>query len=278
MRIGGPVLEKWTDPDRWAKAVVDLGYGAAYCPARSTDDDATVAAYENAAARANLVIAEVGAWSNPLSPDARTAAEAMTKCKSMLALADRVGARCCVNIAGSTGEQWAGPHQDAFTEETFERIVACVREIIDAVKPTRTYYTLETMPWMLPDSTDSYLRLLKAIDRERFAVHFDAANLISNPRRYYDSASVIREFVEKLGPRIRSCHCKDILLSGDVTVHFDEVRAGLGGLDHRTLLSQLDKLEADTPLMLEHLSTAEQYAQAANHIREVAADVGAKFL
>jgi len=277
MRFGGPVFGEWTDPDGWARAVGDLGYGAAYCPARPTDDDATVAAYEKAAAKANLVIAEVGAWSNPISPDAEIAKAAMAKCKSMLALADRIGARCCVNVTGSPGTKWAGPHPDDFTEKNFERIVASVREIIDAIKPTRTYYTLETMPWMLPDSADSYLRLLNAIDRDRFAVHFDAANLISSPRRYYDSASVISEFVEKLGPHIRSCHCKDILLSGEATVHFDEVRAGLGRLDHRELLRQLDKLDADTPLMLEHLSTAQEYAQAAKHIRAVAGEVGVEF-
>jgi len=44
--------------------------------------------------------------------------------------------------------------------------------IIDAVQPTRTFYTLETMPWMYPDSPQSYLRLLQAVDRRQFAVHF----------------------------------------------------------------------------------------------------------
>jgi len=277
MRFGGPVFDKWADPDGWARAVRGLGYGAAYCPAKPTDDDATVAAYEKAAAEAHLVIAEVGAWSNPLSPDEKTAREALAKCKAMLALADRIGARCCVNIAGAPSKECAAPHPDALTDETFERIVACVREIIDEVKPKRTYYALETMPWMLPDSADNYLRLLKAIDRGRFAVHFDAVNLICSPQRYFDTGSVIREFVEKLGPHIRSCHCKDILLSKKLTVHLDEVRAGLGGLDYPALLTQLDKLEADTPLMLEHLSTAQQYTQAAKHVRAVAAEVGVKF-
>jgi len=46
---------------------------------------------------------EVGAWSNPLSRDAATAAAAMQKCKTSLSLADRIGSRCCVNIAGARG-------------------------------------------------------------------------------------------------------------------------------------------------------------------------------
>ena len=35
------------------------------------------------------------------------------------------------------------------------------------------------MPWTLPDSPDSYLELMGAIDRRQFAVHFDPTNLIN---------------------------------------------------------------------------------------------------
>ena len=40
-----------------------------------------VRAPEAAARAADIVIAEVGAWSNPLSPDDETRAEALEKCK-----------------------------------------------------------------------------------------------------------------------------------------------------------------------------------------------------
>ena len=98
-------------------------------------------------------------------------------------------------------------------------IVETTRSIIDAVKPKRTYYTLETMPWAYPDSPDSYLALLQAIDRERFAVHLDPVNLICSPQRYYSSGRLIRECFEKLGPHIKSCHAKDILLQTKLTTH-----------------------------------------------------------
>ena len=274
MRFGGPVLEKWDGPDDWAAAVRELGYGAAYCPAQADDGDELVAAYAAAAEKAGFLIAEVGAWSNPLSPDAETRAAAVEKCKAALALADRIGARCCVNIAGSRGLSWDGPGRENFSDETFDMIVECVRDIIDSVGPARTYYTLETMPWAPPDSTDGYERLMKAIDRERFAVHFDPVNLINCPRRYFGTGEVIREFVARLGRHIRSCHAKDISLSGRLTTHLDEVRPGLGGLDYRTYLKELDKLDEDTPLLLEHLPTAEEYARAAEHVRAVAAEAG----
>ena len=112
-------------------------------------DDATVAAYAEAARRADIVIAEVGAWSNPIDPDATKARAAVAKCAACLDLADRIGARCCVNIAGSrSASRWDGPHPDNFSVGTFDLIVETTRAIIDAVKPRRSFYTLETMPWI----------------------------------------------------------------------------------------------------------------------------------
>jgi len=52
-----------------------------------------------------------------------------------------------------------------------------------------------------------------------------------------------------------------------------EVRPGLGDLDYRTFLTELDRLAPDLPLMLEHLPRAEEYAAAATHIRGVAAEL-----
>ena len=276
LRLGGPVFEKYKDPDGWVKAVKKLGYRAAYCPVRADAKDDVVKAYARAAKEADIIIAEVGAWSNPISPDEKTRREALKKCRTQLALADRIGANCCVNISGSRGRQWDGPSGENLTDETFDMIVETTRAIIDDVKPSRTYFTLETMPWAYPDSADSYVRLLKAIDRKHFAVHLDPVNLVCSPQRYYRTGRLIRECFEKLGPYIKSCHAKDILLQMKLTTHLDEIRPGLGGLDYATFLKELSKIP-ETPLMLEHLKGAEEYRKAADHIRTVAKTVGLSF-
>ncbi len=270
LRLGGPVFEKWQDPQGWVDAVRRLGYRAAYCPLGPGASDAEVRTYEDAARKADIVIAEVGAWSNPICRDEPARQAALEKCRTHLALADRIGARCCVNIAGSLSDTWDGPSARNFTQEAFDLIVQTTRSIIDAVKPTRTYYTLETMPWAYPDSADCYLRLVKAIDRKGFAVHLDPVNLVCSPQRYYGNADLIRECFEKLGPNIRSCHAKDILLQTKLTTHLDEVRPGTGGLDYAVFLKELSRFPG-TPLMLEHLPNAEEYQKAAEHVRTLAA-------
>ena len=274
MRLGGPVFEKCDTPQQWVDALKRLGYSAAYFPIGLEQGEERVHAYANAASAADILIAEVGAWSNPLSPDEDTRAAAVAQCERQLALADLAGARCCVNIAGSRGEQWDGPHPENLTEATFDLIVETVCGILDAVKPTRTYYTLETMPWMYPDSPESYLRLLKAINRERFAVHLDPVNLVCSPQRYFANGDLIRECFAKLGSHLRSCHGKDIILRSALTTHLDEIRPGLGGLDYATFLREIEAVGPDTPLMLEHLQKPEDYQQAAAYVRDVARQVG----
>jgi sugar phosphate isomerase/epimerase len=132
------------------------------------------------------------------------------------------------------------------------------------------------MPWAFPDSPDSYLELIKAIDRKQLGVHLDPVNMINSPRRYYGNGAFIKECFSKLGRYIKNCHAKDILLRSDLTVHLDEVLLGTGGLDYKIYLSELSKLK-DVPLMLEHLKTKEEYDQAAANVRKTAASVGVKF-
>ncbi len=276
IRLGGPVDRK--EPDAWAAAHKELGYRAAYCPVGAQESDDVVKSYAEAARKANLVIAEVGAWSNPISPDETQRKEALKKCREQLALAERIGANCCVNVSGSRNpRQWAGPHKDNLTRETFEMIVETTRSIIDEVKPTRTVFALETMPWAYPDSADSYEKLIQAIDRKGFGVHLDPVNLVISPQVYFASGAMIRNCFRKLGPHIKSCHAKDILLKEDIyTPHLDEVRAGLGGLDYTVLLRELSKL-TDVPLMMEHLPNQGEYKLAAEYIRSVGQKAGIAF-
>jgi hypothetical protein len=100
IRLGGPVFGDFKDPQEWIRAVRAEGYSAAYCPVPIGTDSTTVKAFEKAAKDANIVISEVGAWSNPISRNDKERKEAIKKCKDSLALADLIGAGCCVNITG----------------------------------------------------------------------------------------------------------------------------------------------------------------------------------
>ena len=251
LRLGGPIFAEYDGPDEWVRALKKLGYNAAYCPVDADEDNDVVKAYENAAEKADIIIAEVGVWNNPLDPDDKKRKAAIEYCCKQLYLADLIGAKCCVNVCGSRGEGAVN-----LTDETFDIIVEVVRAIIDEVKPKRSYYALETLPKRFPDSIDNYVRLIKAIDRKGSAAHLDPVNLINNPRRYYSNGDLIRECFAKLGPYIQP---------------------GLGELDYTTYLKEASKLSPSPSLMLEHLEEAHEYREAAKYIRSVAKKSGLSF-
>lgn len=275
VRLGAQLFDSYNDPGEWIRLLKAAGYRAAYCPVGTDADEQEIRAYEETARKQDMVISEVGAWSNTLSPDPEEAKKSMETCTRGLQLADQIGAQCCVNISGSRNkEHWAGPHKDNLSPETFEMVVEITRKIIDEVKPRQTYFALEAMPWSFPYSPDSYLKLLKAIDRDRFGVHLDPMNMITSPEIFFNNGEMIRDCFRKLGPHIRSCHAKDMTIREDIyTPQLDETRAGLGSMDYTVFLTELSKL-GNIPLMIEHLKTAEEYKLAADHIRSVAAKNG----
>lgn len=270
MRFGGLIFKKWRSPEEWAQAAIDYGYSAVYFPVNHTADIKTIDGYKNAADAADLVICEIGVWNNTLdrNPDKRRAN--IDYAVHQLELADYVGANCCVNVAGSFGEQWDGHHPENLTKRGFEEIVKTTQTIIDRVNPKSTYYSLEPMPWMYPDTADSCVELIKAIDRERYAAHLDPVNVISSPQLYYRNGEVIKEWFDKLGSSIVSCHAKDIRLSGSLTVHLDECRPGTGALDYKTYLECLSKLDDRVCLMLEHMTEEIDYIEATKYIKGLA--------
>ena len=144
VRLGGPIFLKSDDPVELAREHRRLGYSAAYCPAAKPDDSARCRAIRDAYAAENVVIAEVGAWRNMLDPDSAKRAENLRYVTERLALDEAVGARCCVDIAGSYNPKvWYGPHPKNLSKEFFDATVENCRTVIDAIKPRATTFSIE---------------------------------------------------------------------------------------------------------------------------------------
>jgi len=278
IRLGGPIFGGSPDPEELARQHRERGYRAAYCPAVKVNDRERLRSIREGFKQNDVVIAEVGVWCNLLDPRPDVRAQNMQRMIDGLAIAEEVDARCCVNIAGSFNpDVWFGPHPENLSEEFFEAAVENARKIIDAVKPKKAKLAYEMMGWSLPDSPDSYLRMIKAVDREAFAVHLDPCNLINSPERFYNNTALLNECFDKLGPWIVSCHAKDLKWEVEMNVHFVEVPLGQGALDYRTYLMRLATLPADVPLMMEHMKTAEEYQTSQDYLKKVGLEIGVLF-
>ncbi len=276
MRLGAPVF-RYKTAEEWALRHVEKGFGAAYWPLPEGASPEDESAFVQAAHRHGLIIAEVGIWNNLLDRDPAKQAANIAYAVRRLRTADRVGARCCVNISGSLSSYWDGPHPDNLSKKTFDQVADITRRILKEAAPERTYYSLEPMPWMFPHDVDSLQRLIAAVDHPHFGVHTDMCNLVNSFDKPYRTGEMTREFFAAFGHLIRSVHAKDTVICEDrLTLHIDEAIPGRGLFDYDTLLRECHRL-GDVPVMAEHLETEEEYDEATGFIRRRAEELGIPF-
>ena len=268
MRLGTSSPLKHKSPQEWAEKQVKLGCGTVVFPLSCNDDERKIIAYKDAAEKAGLTIAEVGIWRNALAGDPDERKANMDYCVNQLRLADFLCARCAVNVAGAFGSRWDGGYKANFTDEAWEKTVAMVQEIIDRANVKNTYFTLEPMPWMIPTSPQEYVRLLEAVDRERFAVHMDIINMINSADRYFKPEEFLDECTDLLGKQIRSCHIKDVHLDERYTIRLEECGPGDGEFPLRYYVEKMNELDPEMPVILEHLSTDRQYLKYMKYLKE----------
>ncbi len=267
MRLGISAQFTHSSPEEWGRLHREAGLGAVVFPLDWKADVKAIDAYVQAAKENDLVIAEVGAWSNPMDPDPEKKAANRNHCLRQLELAEYIGAKCCVNITGAAGEIWDGSYKENYSKETFDGIVLYLQDMLDKVKPVRTHYTLETMPHALPDSPESYLEFIKAVNRPGLGVHMDIVNMLTSPRVYYNNRKLIKDTFDLLGPEILSCHVKDAILDHSLTVCIRETECGKGELDLKYYIEQAEKYNPEMPMIIEHLPDISQYLDAIRYVK-----------
>lgn len=269
MRLGTSSPIGHRTSEEWAKQQKDLGCGAVVFPVSSNEDREKIDAYKKAAAENDLLIAEVGIWCNAISKDIDERKRNMDYSVEQLRLADYIGARCAVNVAGALGPRWDGHYKDNFSKEAFSETVKMVQTVIDRAEIKRTYFTLEPMPWMIPTGPKEYLKLIEAVDRDRFAVHLDIVNMINSADRYFNMEEFIDECFDLFGDRIRSCHIKDIHLKEEYTFQLEECAPGKGELPLWYYASKANEADEDMPVILEHLNTDDEYIKYIGYLKEI---------
>ena len=271
MRIGGSVMKPYNSPKEWLALVKELGYEAVIFPLDSSADHQTRQDYLRCAKDNDLLIGEVGVWRNCMDKDPVKKEAHIRYAIRQLELAEEVGARCCVNIAGAWSALWDGYDPGHGTKAFYDEVVETTQRIIDAVKPSNTCFSLEPMPWMCPESPQEYLQMLRDVDREAFKVHLDFSNMINSLDRYRNASAFITECFTALGPHIRSIHAKDLLIDDHILpLCIKEVPPGEGSIDLSLALRLAAQLEGDVPVFVEHLDTHEQYLAASAHMHRLA--------
>ena len=257
------------DPKEWAAKHKALGLKSVNFPVSIYDGEEKVMAYKDAADEAGLVIAEVGIWRNTLAADLQERRRWIDYSIEQLRMADTIGAVCCVNVVGTPyGPRWDGGYRDNFSAELWKAAVGMIREIIDTAKPRHTKFCIESMPWMIPSSPEEYMRLIEDVDRAEFGTHLDVVNMITSVQKYFYNDEFLLECFEKLRGTICSCHLKDIRLKEEYTFQLQECACGEGILDLELYARLADAESPAMPMIIEHLTTDEEYAASVRYVKE----------
>ena len=268
MRLGLSTSLSGLSPHEWAETLSEAGCKSVVFPVDYTAPDSLIDEYVKEAASHDLLIAEVGIWRNALAADEDERRKNLEYSINQLALADRVKACCCVNVAGSMGERWDGGYKENLSKDAFCKIVKMVKTIIDEVKPRNTFFALEPMPWMIPESPECYKRLMECVSRERFGVHMDIINMINCPERYFYPEDFLERTFDILGHDIKSCHLKDIKLLDGYTFQLKECACGEGTFNLEKYAELADSVNPDMPMIIEHLSGNDAYFESLKYVRE----------
>ena len=255
-------------PEDWAARHKALGLGAVVFPVDYLAGEEKVMAYKRAADDAGLVIAEVGVWRNTLAADLQEREHWIDYAIGQLRMADRIGARCCVNVVGTPyGPRWDGGYRGNFSAELWNMAVDMIRQIIDTACPGHTKFSIESMPWMIPSGPDEYLRLMDDVDRPQFGAHLDVVNMITSPERYFFNDRFLEECFSKLKGRICSCHLKDIRLKEEYTFQLEECACGEGSLDLQRYIALASAEDEHMPMIIEHLCSDSEYEASVRYVR-----------
>ncbi|MBO4347863.1 MAG: sugar phosphate isomerase/epimerase, partial [Lachnospiraceae bacterium] len=87
--------------------------------------------------------------------------------------------------------------------------------------------------------------------------------------RYFNIESFLDKCIDMLGGKIRSCHIKDVHLKEEYTFQLEECAPGRGEFPLLYYMKKIDELDKDMPIILEHLSTDEDYIKYMEYLQSL---------
>ncbi len=269
MKLGVSTDLGASDAKEWASLNKELGLEAVVFPLSSKDEEERIDEYVKAANESGITIAEVGVWRNAIDSDKNVMTENLRYSIDQLVLADRIQAKCCVNVAGAiSGTRWDGPHKDNFSKEAWKKTVKMIQTVIDEANPKNTYFAIEPMPWMIPTGPEEYLHLIEDVARDRFAVHMDIINMINCAERFFFPEDFVEKTFDLLRNHVKSCHLKDVKLLGDYTFQLRECACGDGDFPLEKYVETAVKYNPNMPFIIEHLHSDEEYRESVLYVRK----------
>lgn len=279
IRLGGSLgMNEKESITETVKKIRDAGYtGAVTSPEPwNSMKDSELNELRAALKKYDVVVFEVGGYTNMLHPDEVKRQENLKHLCTCIEAADKVGCPMVGTISGSLDPvDFFNVHPDNWTLKTWKVLVDGMKQVLRDTSGMKAAIGMEAQVTTNIDGPKAHKRLIDDVGDPRCAVNLDPVNMISLAT-YYHTTEMLNECFDLLGENILGCHAKDTFIWPDKqTVHVQEVCSGRGVMDYETYLVRLSRMKWPRTLLPEHVP-ADQLIEAAQYIRKVAERVGVR--
>lgn len=282
MRLGGYFrANSIVDLEPLCEQLDRYGLSAIPGPADLTElSDEECAAFGERARSLNLVVGQVGAGVNLMTPDLDVRTARIDKVRQTLAKAEIMGCASTIVLVGSRhpSDHFLAPHPYMFTEECKAEYRGIILQILDGLDLVGTRLAIEPWPNSFFYQPEEIRDFIDSVGHPALALQLDQMNMVSH-KDFFGTTSLIDRTFDLLADRVVSVHLKDLRWDhSHMFLKWDEVHIGDGVMDYDTYLKRLADLPADTPCYCEHMSTEADYALNFARLHQLAGQLGVRFV
>ena len=209
-----------------------------------------------------------------ISPDEGIRQAGVAAAREIVKLAARMGvpgAGVRPTSLNPSGDWW--PHPDNHSQESEDRFVRSLREILETAEDHDVNIILETHITTVLNSPQRIKRIIERVASERIKLNLDPANFIGDLTTAFNPTPIINELFDVLGPYTDTVHVKDFYLEDRLILHISETVTGTGMMDLDTILRRTQALSPDMYAIIEHLPLS-QVPQAKRNLTRKIQDLG----
>jgi sugar phosphate isomerase/epimerase len=218
-----------------------------------------------------------GFWQNLVNPDETQRAQAVRVLRGAIQLAGWMGCRGIDTGPGSMNPRgpWF-PHPYNWTPPARAQLIKSLKECAPVAEASGVYLSMEGHQLVTLESAEVTAAILDAVNSPWVTCDYDSANWLTLKEAFDPTPAINRHF-DVLGKRIVSCHAKDVWLEDKLSIHIQDGCPGKGNLDFRTVITRMEALSPECPVLPEGNVTEDLPAVVAL-FHKLADELGIKIL
>jgi sugar phosphate isomerase/epimerase len=188
--------------------------------------------------------------------------------------AEEMGCKLILTHAGSMYPNRNTPHPQNWSREAWNRSVNALKRICKDTAGSKIEIPIEAVNSESINNPWAHVRLRQDVGDPRIMTGLDVTNMV-HPGVAFRMTELIDLCFDLLADQISYVHSKDLVWNG-MLPGLNWAMNGTGCMDYETFLVRLSRLKEPKNMLVEFLTTEEEYHQAQKNIRSVADRVGVK--